>query len=378
MKTLTATLLTLGTFATATDSAPAPADAFAVQMFSTLAKEQKGNIVFSPASLEAVLRLLKQGARGNTAAELAALPMGKTGIKTTISPKSANALFIDDSLHLSPKIKTDKVFVVPFGENNKEAANIINAWCEKQTKGLIPHILNAKDLSPLTRLVAANAIYLKAKWCSPFATEDTQENAVFTMANGTTTTVDMMFQQEEFRYAEGEDWQAVVLYYQADKRYTPDMQWVGYIGILPKGDAREFAAALTPQKYQDIRKALAEGYPQDTIVYLPRFAVDPGAYSLKSALEACGVTQSFSPAADYRGFAEGLMLSDVLQRCYVKVDEAGTEAAAVTVAMVEEGCYASDEETKPKRIRFDRPFIWVIGDIQSSAAPYFMGLFEKP
>ncbi|MBR3695091.1 MAG: hypothetical protein IKL98_02490, partial [Akkermansia sp.] len=35
-------------------------------MFSTLAKEQKSNVVFSPASLEGVIHLLQQGARGET------------------------------------------------------------------------------------------------------------------------------------------------------------------------------------------------------------------------------------------------------------------------------------------------------------------------
>ena len=128
MKSLTAAILTLGAIATAADTTPAPADDFAVQMFSTLAKTQQGNLVFSPASLEAVVRLLQQGARGETAAELAALPMGKTGIPTTITPIEANALFIADSLRLSPDISADEVFLVPFGTNNAKAADFINAF----------------------------------------------------------------------------------------------------------------------------------------------------------------------------------------------------------------------------------------------------------
>ena len=32
----------------------------------------------------------------------------------------------------------------------------------------------------------------------------------------------------------------------------------------------------------------------------------------------------------------------------------------------------------PPAIRFDRPFIWAIGDLTTGAAPYFMGLFEQP
>ncbi|MBQ3526569.1 MAG: hypothetical protein IJA63_09855 [Akkermansia sp.] len=381
MKTIPILAAAISSFAAAApaDVPCTQTDSFAVQMFSVLATAQQGNIVFSPASLEGALHLLQQGARGSTAAELNALPMGKRGIATSIQPIEANALFIDDRLQPSHKISVNEILYAPFGDDNEKAAAIINAWASKNTKGLITHILSKEDLSPNTRLVAANAIYLKAKWSYPFDPDSTVKNTRFTLADGTTTKVDLMFQREHLRYAEGDDWQAVMLFYEAQPGHKKDVAWVGFIGILPKGDAREFARTLTPHKYQAIRSALAQGYPQDTVVYLPRFDMDSGVFSLKPALEACGVSISFTPHADYKGFADTeLMLSDVLQRCRAKVDEDGTEAAAVTMAIAVDGCCAPQERPKPKRICFDRPFIWVITDLNSAAAPYFMGLMEKP
>lgn len=357
-------------------AAPCPqTDSFAIQMFSMLAETQKGNFVFSPASLEGVLRLLQQGARGTTATELAALPMGKQGVKTAMNPAEANALFTADGFKLKPGIKTDEVIPTPFATNPQRAAQTINSWAKDNTQGLIPSIISADDIDVNTRLVAANAIYLKEKWLRPFNLRSTRENAEFTLSDGSTTEVNMMRNKAEYHYAEGADWQAVAMFYKpVHKAGEPGC----FIGILPKGNARDFACKLTPQQYQDIRHALVAARKQDTIVYLPRFEADPGTYSLNGALQACGLRTIFTPNADLSGFAdEPLYLSQVLQRCYVKADEQGTEAAAVTIGMVK--CTsAAPPRTQPKVIKFDRPFLWVITDLNSPAAPYFMGIVEKP
>ena len=375
-----AVLLGLGTCMGST-TAEAPTwgvDGFAVQVFSQLAKTQKDNIVYSPASLEGVLHLLRQGAQGNTAQVMDAIPMGKQDVARNITPMEANALFIANDLQLNPDIKTDEIIPVAFKDSPTKAAKIINKWASKHTKELIQQIVSASDLSPRTRLVAANAIYLKAEWSYPFDSENTNKRARFTTAGGERVKVQMMEQTEEFRYAEGDEWQAVALYYCAEIG-APEGEAVCFIGILPKGDAREFAAQLTPQQFQKIRSALAEASAQYVMVQLPKFKSDTGVVSLNAVLEACGLEVLFTPEANFRGFTdEPLQLSKVLQRCYVNVDEAGTEAAAVTIAEEEEGCCAMDEEPQPKKIIFNRPFIWVIGDLNSAAPPFFMGLLEKP
>ena len=94
MKSLLVTLLGLGTLATAEDSARQEVDAFAVHMFAALADTQQSNVVFSPSSIESVLRLLQQGARGRTAEEIAALPLGGANVKSTIATQEANAVFL--------------------------------------------------------------------------------------------------------------------------------------------------------------------------------------------------------------------------------------------------------------------------------------------
>lgn len=358
----------------AQQSAPCPeTDSFAVQLFSVLAAAQQGNIVFSPASLEGVLRLLQQGARGSSAAELAALPMGKEGVRSAMNPAEASALFISEQLTLKPGVQADAVLKAPFATAPHQAAELINDWSARRTRGLIPSIVSAQDLPPTTALVAANAIYLKEKWLHPFPARDTRENAVFTQEDGNTIRVAMMHSKAKYRYAEGANWCAVAIPYKTEGRAGEP----GYfIGILPKNSARDFARNLTPQQYSDIRKALADSTPQETIVNLPRFELKPCTFSLKPALQACGLNNVFSQSADFSGFVDSpLYLDNVLQRCYCKADEEGTTAAAVTVAVAQ--C-KSIRIPRPKVIAFDKPFIWVIGDLNTPAAPYFMGITQAP
>lgn len=359
----------------AIQSAPCPGtDSFAVQVFSVLAAAQKDNFIFSPAGLEAVLRLLQQGARGATEAELAALPMGKPGVRTAMTPTEAAALFISNDLVLKPGVKADEVLKVPFATAPAQSAKLINNWAKKCTRGLISSVISAEDISPATALVAANAIYLKEKWLYPFPANDTQVDDDFTTENGTRVPVAMMCSEAKYPYAEGADWRAVALPYNTEGRSGEP----GYfIGILPKNSARDFAANLTPQLYRDICKALADSQKKKTIVHLPRMEANPGTYSLKPALQACGLKNIFTFAADFSGFCrQELYLDDVLQRCYIKANEEGTEAAAVTIGLVK--YEAIPPGPQPELIRFDRPFIWIIGDLNTPAAPYFMGIMQKP
>ena len=355
---------------------PYGVDALAVDMFRHVVAQEKGNVVFSPASAEAVLLMLRDGAAGQTRRELDALPYGKQDVTSAMQVESANAIFADDSLTIKPGATS--VQRVPFADNPAKAVDIVNAWCSEKTHGKISAILSPLLLSKDTRLIATNAVYLKEKWLRPFMPSSTRPQE-FHLSNGSTVRVPMMHQEANLLYAKGKDWQAVALFYRRDGRKgEPGC----FIGILPKGDARAFAATLTPQKFNAIRTALAQSGYEHTEVFLPRFEVNPPAFSLATALQTLGVRAAFSKqAADLRNLAQTpdgtpLYLSDIVQRCYVKADEQGTKAAAVTGMAV--AIQSAPIIKEPRIIRFDKPFLWVIADLSTAAPPYFMGLVETP
>ena len=344
------------------------ADALAANMFRHIvAENDAGNVVFSPASVEAVLHTLRDGTAGDTRKELAALPYGKRGVASAMRVECANAIFADMK---RDEVKKNIHFrYAPFLSQPDTAVAQVNAWCRENTHGRIVSILD-KKLPPRTRLIALNAVYLKETWLRPFPAEQTQRE-YFVPHSGKKQVVTMMSLETPLRYAEGKDWQAVALPYRSQQQGEPGY----FIGILPRGNARAFAATLTPDKLAAICKALSHARPEPTLVNLPRFEISAPAISLAPALKALGVNLVFSEAADFSELTTvPLSLKDVLQKCYVKVDEEGTEAAAVTAAIGVDCCMPLDD--KLHRICFNRPFLWIIGDLTTEAPPYFMGLTE--
>lgn len=335
----------------------------AIGMFRELTAEQEGNVVFSPYSLEAVLRLMEQGAAGDTKELLERLPMGTPGVSSAMDVRSTCALFVACDLKLKGSFRD--VLRTPFATDPAAAIRRINDWCSAQTGGNIPTLVSEATITPQTRLVAANAVYLKEAWLRPFEAHNTRPQD-FTREDGSTRSVPMMQLTDHFAYAEGEDWKAIALPYRPQREGEPGCM----IAVLPEPPAREFATGLTPEKWESIRAALAAAEPREVCVSLPKFQLRSATFSLRPAMERLGLKALFEQGNWSNFTAEPLVLDDVLQRCYVKADEQGTEAAAVTVGIAVKSALLP----RPASLRFDRPFLWVIGDLHTSASPYFMGI----
>lgn len=339
----------------------APKESVALSVFQHLAKTP-GNIVFSPVCMEGALRTLKQGARGKTAAQLSRIP--DKAAASTMNVTEANGIFLNERIQLKPGISADHIQHIPFG--SQEANSYIADWVQEKTHGFIPDFTASSAEDPTTEMLIVNAVYLKERWNTPFESSNTQRET-FTAADGKKLKLDMMHQTGVFYYGQGKNWQAIALPYQSG----------GYfIGILPKGNAHTFARALTPQLYHSILKAVAQG-KQEIELGLPTFDINTTPTSLVSALQHCGLGDIFDRKANFRGFADThLQAQDLIQRCRIKLDEEGTEAAAVSE--IPAWLLEEEEPPKPLKLTFDRPFIWIITEANTGNTPYFMGVFAEP
>ena len=364
IKTLTAALMLGAGLGFATEAT----DTLSLQLFRNLTENTEGNMAYSPTGVEAVLRQLKSYSAGETLAELSALPMSNKAATFNINTTQADALFVAKRLPLQPNV-TD-VVTLDFSQS-AQAATTINKWFSKHTNGLINNLVQANDFSELTAFVAANALYLKEKWAFPFNPNNSFPGE-FTLADGTTIEVNMMSRTAKYAAVKGEDWVAMALPYAASRRGGNNCY---FIAIRPTKDARGFAANLSADQYQDIisrlRAAQHDG-PATCRVIMPSFTVDGATLSLNDALKAAGLNRIFS-YADFSKLttAEDLYLSKVMQKCYVSVNEEGTEAAAATAAV-------ANFRSLPRTVVMDRPFIWIIGDLSGNTTPLFMGIVEKP
>ena len=110
-------------------------------------------------------------------------------------------------------------------------------------------------------------------------------------------------------------------------------------------------------------------------IKLPRFNIDLN-INLNDILYELGVKSIFDPKnADFSKISEDLLyISFIKQVANISVDEAGTEAAAVSVAAMEVAD-APGEEPAFKVFHADRPFLFAITE-QTTGAILFLGCYR--
>lgn len=208
-----------------------------------------------------------------------------------------------------------------------------------------------------------NALYFKSSWATKFNAKLTQDEK-FRKEDGTTAKVPMMKHNGVFRYGKGASFRAVLLPY-GNKAFS--------MSVLLPNDGKTVADVTAELKGTDWRGFTSGMDSADVDLWLPKFKTQFG-IKLNDVLSGMGMPSSFDPnKADFKGMSpDALCLSFVRQDAVIKVDEEGTEAAAVSSAgMVKETSFAPSEFVV---FHADHPFIYLITEA-SSGAVLFAGRF---
>lgn len=242
------------------------------------------------------------------------------------------------------------------------AVGTINDWVSEKTHTKIDKILDQID--PATMMILVNAIYFKCLWEVEFNPEDSYE-APFFNENGTRFgMVDMMRLESTINVGYGENYRAVELPYK-NKKFSMFL-------FLP--DEGTSVNVLVSQVDGIIWSQWLDSFSEISSyeIVLPRFEFE-FSRSLKEDLQAMGLQIAFTGQADFSGISEiPLLISDVIHKTYIKLDEKGTEAAAVTAVTMELTSVGPG-----KLLRFDRPFLFAITE-NSSKSILFMGKVSEP
>ena len=187
----------------------------------------------------------------------------------------------------------------------------------------------------------------------------------------------MMFEMRRFRYARGEDFQALDLPYEGGMYMTI---------ILPDpGKLQQVETSLDAATLEDSFESMEF---QRVNLTLPKFEFD-SQFRLRDTLAQMGMPNAFQPSRadlssmDGRSCADGanpcLFISAAIHRAFVKVDEAGTEAAASTAIVVTQTSAPSEPPPPPIEFTVDRPFIFLIRDTDRlTSAILFIGRVVDP
>jgi serpin B len=260
-----------------------------------------------------------------------------------------------------------------FVKNAPEAAGRINAWVEDQTHGRIRDLIPTGALDANTRLVIANAVYLKAPWSEAFLPSATRLEP-FHVGGGAQTDVPMMHRRDRLGYAKYDGFSAVTIPYGGD-----DLHFV----VLVPDDVNGLSA-LEAKIDVSMVADCAHLEQRDVILHMPKFKLQPPTVSLGRELQSLGMKSAFDlpkGSANFDRLAprkpnDYLFISDVFHKTYIAVDEKGTEAAAATaVAMTRSA--ARIEPAKPVEVIVDRPFLFAIQHAPTGTC-LFLGQVTDP
>lgn len=324
----------------------------------------KENICLSPLSAQFAMAMVANGAEGKTRTEiLDAMQLGDSAnikgrkLLNDIAEKTvwnehgdvriANSIWIKDGFDVKQKfVDTNKEYFDALVENaefNQETVKRVNEWCKENTNGKIESILDR--FTDSDRMLLINALYFKAAWSKPFQERNTTKKK-FTTEKGEEIEVPMMMMRYNEQFYK-DDVVAMV-----SKRLQG-----GYsmLFILPgEGVKCDEAAEYVAKDFDTLLKNMEV---TDVNLSLPKFTTDFG-MSLKNTLANLGIKRAFGGKAQLGGISdEALYISDVVQKTYINVNEKGTEAAAVTMAVAG---LLSMRPSKIEVITFDRPFIYAI------------------
>ena len=255
------------------------------------------------------------------------------------------------------------------------ATQHINHWVADQTRDRIRDLIPANALNKMTRLVLANALYLKAPWADSFSEKATQPEP-FHVRGGAPVNVPTMRKEAPFGFAKREGFIAVSLPYVGN-----DLQ---FLVLLPDdvNGLRALESKLTASMLAECAKLETR---EEVDLHLPKFKFEPTTIALAEKLQALGMKSAFDVprgSANFDGIAprkpnDYLYISNVFHKTFIAVDEKGTEAAAATAVVMMKATAMAGPKPKPIDVRVDRPFVYAVQHVPSGVC-LFLGRVTDP
>ena len=352
------------------------ANGFAIDLFRTIYKSKEDNVCISPASVLCVFAMMANGDDGDTRDEiLEILGYGKgeaalddlnvycnallaeaTSSDGVSLCEFTNSIWHKPALPIMPQFASDirNIFngsIFPTWLGDEAGMNAVNEFVNEHTYGMIPQLLSEPLRGPLAIL---NTTYFKGTWEKEFDKERSY-SYLFRNADGTQTETTFMWMDDDLTFCDAGDMRGVVLPYGGD-RYT--------MTLVQPAENSDFGTMLDNLDTSSLAALQESAKTKEVILALPKFETEIN-IELDPCLKEMGFSNVYSPgigtASDHY-----LQLEKMIHVVKIVVDEEGTEAAAATVADMNE-CVADYEV-----LTFEEPFVYLIKDTLSDTI-LFMG-----
>lgn len=335
------------------------------------------NYMFSPLSIKIALMMAANGATGETLSEILKvtdvedLQKFNQSTRTMLDKYSESEILklnVSNSIWINSD-KTAQRFSKEFEDvlskffdatsdvvNDKNAVDEINGWVNEKTQGKIPSIITDNNKDFWAMLI--NAVYFKGRWQKEFSKSATKKD-IFTSRDGLKKEIDFMNRRGWISYCEKDGVSVVSLPYLTRQdvfdekgQYveTKKLEGVNISMYLMMSDG-----SFSPEDVLN-NTEMKSTYMN---LSLPKFQVEYTT-SLNDMLKTIGINKAFDESAEFeKMFDHGNMWIDsTLHKTFIKVDEEGTEASAITSV----GMAGSSLPPEPIDVKFNKPFTFVIKD----------------
>ena len=387
---------------------------FSLNFLKTVNEIDSKSFIYSPLSITYVLGMVNDAATGETEKELEqTLGFHEGGIQAVneyckklidglpkvddkVTLNIANAIFVNKIFILKEQFQQDmQTYYDAKAESldfkAAETLDHINDWCNEKTKGMIPTILDEVDPTMVSYLL--NAIYFKADWASKFDEKNTRTET-FTTESGFTK-LPMMHQNVLIEYVNNDMFSAIKIPYGngmwnmmvllPGEGFTTD-DIINELATYGINGVEGVLFCTTGMSEAEINAYKFR--PHEVDLKLPRFEtssdtsnLDTGEPNKKKGLigimQKMGIYRAFSDVlAEIPNMSTVPVYIDMMrQKAKIKVNEEGSEAAAVTVAGMKEMSMGPNIVEYPKAtFHANRPFVYVIQEA-SSGVILFVGKF---
>jgi len=347
------------------------------------------NVFVSPLSVIMALSMTANGAEGDTLAQMektlglsveelndyADFCRGNLAkVKSNAGKLNiANSLWFKDT----PDLKVNEDFLqttanhfdaqinsAPFDQST---VSEINNWVKSMTDGMIPSIIDKID--NMDMMMVLNAVYFDARWRDPILKENVEVGIFYTDNDGRKKVPFM--NDSETLYLLDDKAQGFIKPYKGGK--------FAFAALLPDDgvNVNDYLDSLSGPRLYEILSG-AQNCP--VYIKMPKFALEYEV-GMNEVLKDLGMPRAFDKNnAEFEKMGhvtEGyqLFIGKVIHKTFIQVDENGTKAGAVSSVVMAGGAGGSTVE--PKKVYLDRPFIYMIIDMETKV-PYFIGVLNNP
>ncbi len=362
---------------------------FSMKFYLANSEMSHGNVCVSPFSVGAVLGMIANGDDGDGRDEILRMlgfDQSEAGLNTLntyyqtlmsnlpnieegISCDVTNTMWCDPLAFRIRKSFMQTIMdryyaygigISPGGANGQKA---INEFVDKNTNGLIKNFLTSPlDIS----LAFLNTLYFKAGWSQGFEEYATSKRP-FLDIDGKESEAEFMYRFDMTEYAETKDGtEAIRLNYGNQRQFSMTC-------ILPSSKINHIPLdeVLTSDNFKSINSGMKEEY---VMMWLPKFEIESNNTKTIDILKHLGLenvgtgSYPFGLIADQENF----YLKCFIHATKIKVDENGTEGAAVSLGGMDNSGGPDSDETSIRVINFNRPFIFYIQE-NTTGAILFIG-----